>query len=139
MNEQEPKENINNKKVSKILNRTLKDYIDYVIDIVDGNSNDWFKIKMLIINTFNPQYRSLFSRRHYSTKKHILNDFDREVITYWEKKTGVTLFIDPKKLHPEDWVQKPKTWRLQQINEERAKQKRLREAARNAGGEGTNE
>jgi len=103
--------------------KKLKKLIDYTIEYVGDSSNDWFRIKMEIINVFPPKYRSLFSRRHYSTKKHILNSFDEEVIKYWEKRTGVKLWIDPEKLHPTDWVSKPKGWRLVEINEERKRRK----------------
>jgi len=96
----------------------LKKLIDYTI-LYASDTNDWFKIKMEIINNFPPKQRSLFSRRHYSTKKHILNSFDWEVIKYWENKTGKKLWIDPKKLHPENWIHKPRGWRLVEINEQR--------------------
>ena len=101
----------------------LQEHIDYVIEYVGDSSNDWFVIKMEIINRFPPKERSRFSRRHYSTKKHILNSFDYEVINYWKKKTGVDLWIDPNKLHPEDWIQRPKGWGLIAINEERRRKK----------------
>ena len=99
----------------------LKILIDYTISYVGDATNDWFRIKMEIINNFPPKYRKLFSRRHYSTKKHILNSFDKEVINYWKEKTGIVLWVDPEKLHPENWVQRPKGWRLIEINEQRKK------------------
>jgi len=99
--------------------KELKEIIDYVVDYVDGSTCDWFTIKMQIINMFPPKERSRFSRRHYSTKKHILNSFDKAVINYWEKQTGTTLWIDPEKLHPEDWVQRPHGWKLFEFNEKR--------------------
>lgn len=102
----------------------LRDIIDYTIEFVDGASNNWFRIKSHIANQFPSKERSRFSRRHYSTKKHILNSFDREVIKYWETKTGTKLWIDPEKLHPEDWEQKPRGWRLFEINDERRQLKK---------------
>ena len=99
----------------------LKEIIDYTIEFVDGSSNDWFRIKSHIINQFPPKERSRFSRRHFSTKKHILNSFDKEVIKYWEEKTGTELWINPKKLHPENWEQKPHGWALIRFNNERKK------------------
>lgn len=101
----------------------LKEIIDYVIDYVGNSSNDWFSIKKELVNLFPPKERSRFSRRHYSTKKHLINDFDREVIKYWEQKTGNKLFIDESKLHPNTWQRKPKGWGLVEINEKRRKQK----------------
>lgn len=97
----------------------MKKLIDYTILYVADTTNDWFKIKMEIINNFPPKWRGRFSRRHYSTKKHILNSFDWEIINYWEEKTGEKIFIDPNKLHPEDWKPKPRGWKLVEINEQR--------------------
>lgn len=108
-----------------MLTDDLKNLIDYVINYVGNSSNDWFTIKRELVNVFPPKKRSLFSRRHFSTKKHTLNDFDYEVIAYWEKKTGNKLVIDEKKLHPKNWKRKPKGWGLQKYNRERA-QKLLR-------------
>ena len=99
----------------------LLESIDYVIDYVGNSSIDWFKIKLEIINRFPPKERSRFSRRHHSTKKHILNEFDKKVIKYWQHKTGNVLWIDPNKLHPADWVRRPHGWGLFSINEERRK------------------
>jgi hypothetical protein len=61
----------------------LKELIDYVIDYVGDVSDDWFTIKKELVNNFPPRERSRFSRRHFSTKKHILNEFDYAVIDYW--------------------------------------------------------
>ena len=101
----------------------LQERIDYVIAYVDGSSNDWFRIKMEIINQFPPKERSRFSRRHYSSRKHILNSFDRAVINYWETKTSSTLWLNPEKLHPDDWTHRPHGWKLNEINEERRQQR----------------
>lgn len=101
----------------------LKEIIDYVIDYASESSNDWFLIKKELVNLFPPKERSRFSRRHYSTKKQLINEFDREVIAYWEKETGQKLFIDESKLHPSSWKQRPKGWGLAAYNERRRKQK----------------
>jgi len=104
--------------------KKLRNIIDYTTTYVGKSSKDWFRIKAEIINQFPPKERSRFSRRHYSTKKHILNSFDKEVIEYWESKVGVELWIDPKKLHPENWEQKPHGWALIKLNNERSKNKK---------------
>jgi hypothetical protein len=106
-----------------MLSEKQKKLIYDVIHIVGESSNDWFEIKNQIIFIMPPNERKNFSRRHYSTKKHILNDFDRAVINFWEKETGVKLFIDPEKLHPDDWGRKPRGWALAEINETRKKEK----------------
>ncbi len=97
----------------------LKKLIDYVIDYVGASTNDWFIIKKELVNLFPPKERSRFSRRHYSTKKHILNEFDYLVIGYWEKKVGTKLIVDEKKLHPKNWAPKMRGWGLKEFNEKR--------------------
>jgi hypothetical protein len=86
-----------------MLSEYHKERIKWVAGYIMTSSNDWFAIKMQIINSMNPKNRVWFSRRHHSTKKHILNDFDREVIAYWKELTGVDLWINPSKLHDPNW------------------------------------
>jgi hypothetical protein len=104
-----------------MLSDKIKNIIKDTIEFVNSRTNDWFIIKTLIVNQTPPKERSNFSRRHYSTKKHIINSFDREVITYWKEQTGVSLWIDPNKLHPEDWTRHRRGWGLKKYNAERQK------------------
>ena len=97
----------------------LKEIIDYVMEYVDGNSDEWFDIKKELLKLSPPKERSRFSRRHYSTKKHFINDFEREIMQYWEDSTGVELKIDESRLHPESWVKKPPGWGLAEFNKNR--------------------
>jgi hypothetical protein len=97
----------------------LKEKIDLAIEFVDGTSTDWFRIKPVLINMFPLTDRTRFSRRHYSTKKQILNLFDKAVINYWKEKTGVELWINPEKLHNPSWKRNPAGWGLFAINKER--------------------
>lgn len=112
-----------------MIDQNLRYIIDYVFEYVDSSSNDWFRIKQEIINNFPPKSRSLFSRRHKATRKHILNSFDREVITYWESKSGSKLWVDPDKLHPADWVWRPSGWKIREINEQRKQQAKAKKTS----------
>ena len=105
-----------------MISEEQKRLIDYAISYIGDSTDDWFRIKMEIINRFPPKDRKLFSRRHYSSKKHILNSFDKEIIRYWEKKAGVVLWIDPDKLHPVNWNPRPRGWGLKEFNEKRKRQ-----------------
>jgi len=97
--------------------------IDEVIEYVGNTTSDYLIVKRQLINIFPVPFRSLFSARHPKTKKHILNDFDKAVIAYWEKQTGVRLQMDPSKLHDPEWQHKPKGWSLILVNEERRKRR----------------
>lgn len=107
-----------------MLEEDIKELIDYVTEYVEDTSDDWFRIKVQLVNLFPPKKRSLFSRRHYSTKKHFINDFEKEVMKYWHKKTGIKLKIDKKKLHNPKWKQKPRGWALVKINKKRKREKK---------------
>lgn len=102
--------------------KDIKDNIDYVIKYAGDVADDWFEVKKQILSITDPKRRSLFSRRHYSTKKHILNDFDYKVIEYWQLKTGVKLKIDESKLHPKDWIRRPRGWGLKKYYADKRKQ-----------------
>lgn len=97
--------------------------IDEVIGYVGDTTTDYLLVKRQLINTFPTSSRSLFSARHHSTKKHILNDFDRAVMGYWLEQTGRQLEIEPGKLHNPEWEQKKKGWALKLLNEERKQQR----------------
>ena len=101
--------------------------IDEVIGYVGSSTSDYLIVKRQLINNFPTSSRSLFSARHHSTKKHILNDFDEAVIAYWEERTGVRLQMDPGKLHNPDWEHKKKGWALTLLNEERQKRRNEQE------------
>jgi hypothetical protein len=111
----------------------LIDYIDYTISFIDNNSSDWLIIRKELIKILPPELRSLFKRRHYSSKLTQLVDLDYKVISYWEEKTGTSLFIDKTKLHPEStWNKNPKGWGLKEINRERHERARNKKASEQA-------
>lgn len=100
----------------------LKQIIDYAADYIEDSTADWFRVKAEIARLFPPKDRSLFTRRHYSTKKHTINDFEREVMVYWLEKTGVRLEIDASKLHDPNWIQRPKGHGLATYNARRKRE-----------------
>jgi len=63
----------------------------YVSDI-----DDWIIIKKELLKQLPPKLRMLFSRRDEKTKKHSLNMFEKEIIDYWKRLTGITLIIKDK-------------------------------------------
>lgn len=116
-------EYIDNK--NEILPKRIKQVIEESIFIVNNTTNDWVTIKKLIIKQIRPKDRSLFSRRHESTRKQLINDFEKEIIKYWFYRTGVELWINPDKFHPENWIWRPVGWKIREINEERAKKRSI--------------
>lgn len=94
-----------------------KKIIQDAIHIVGDTTKDWFAIKLQIIYLFPAKERKNFSRRHYSSKKHTINDFDKQVMDFWEKESGIKLEIDESKLHPKDWNPNKKGWGLKKYND----------------------
>lgn len=102
-----------------ILSQNQKDRIIYVSSFVQNTTDDWVRVKTEIVKLFPPKERKLFTRRHYSTKKHSINDFEKEVIKFWKSQTGIELVLAEEDKHPEDWIRRPSGWGLQIINEQR--------------------
>ena len=98
---------------------SLQQRILYVVSYVGDSTDDWIVVKSEIVRSFPPKERKLFSKRHMTTKKQILNDFDRAVMKYWKEQTGVEPILYDKDKHPEDWEWKPHGWGLIEINEQR--------------------
>ena len=61
--------------------------------------NDWLVVKKYILKYLNPKLRTVFSKRNSKTKKHILNDFEVELIDFYEKKFKTRLMLDENKKH----------------------------------------
>lgn len=92
--------------------------INYVMQYAN-QTNNWLAVKKEIMWLLNNDYRNYFSRRHYVTKKHILNDFEKLVIEYWKSETGIELKIPDNQIHNTEWIQRDRGWGLQRLNEER--------------------
>jgi hypothetical protein len=75
------------------------DKIHFVASYIGDSTDDWLTIKQQIVISLPWKHRSLFSRRHEQSKKQVINDFEKEVMEEWEKKTGVCPAIDSAKLH----------------------------------------
>ena len=93
----------------------IKDVINYVMEYARETSN-WLSVKKEIMWLLPTSKRKLFSRRHYSTKKHSLNEFELQILRYWAKQTGVTLTIPPELQHDSSWVRHRRGWGLKKYN-----------------------
>ena len=107
----------------KLLTEELREVVDYVFDYTLEHSSDYLRIRKEIIYCLKPKLRSKFQRRHKSTRKVVLNDFDQEIIDYAEQTRDVDLFIDESKLHPKDWVYTPYGENAKRYYEQRRKEK----------------
>lgn len=94
--------------------------INYVMQYAN-ESEDWLAVKKEILWLLTNEYRHYFSRRHYSTKKHSLNDFEKLVIEYWKAETGKDLKISDNFIHNPEWVRHRRGWGLKKYNKERQK------------------
>lgn len=96
----------------------ILDTVDYVMQYAAGSTN-WLAVKKEILWMIPVPYRKLFSRRHYSTKKHSINDFEKDIIAYWYENTGDVLVIPEDKIHNAQWVRHRSGWGLKKFNKER--------------------
>ena len=100
------------------LSQHVQEVIDYVAEYATS-TNNWLTVKKEILWLLSVKERSEFSRRHYSTKKHSLNDFEKQIIIYWKTSTGVDLTIPDNLLHNPSWVRHRRGWGLKRFNKER--------------------
>ena len=56
-----------------------------------GGCDDWVTIKKEIMKGLNPSLRKNFSTRDPKTKEQSLNNFERDIISYYKDLTGVAL------------------------------------------------
>jgi len=103
--------------------------INYVMQYANESEN-WLAVKKEIMWLLRNEYRHYFSRRHYATKKHSLNDFEKLVIEYWKSETGKELILTDNVIHNPEWVRHRRGWGLKKYNRERQKNalKRKKEA-----------
>jgi len=94
-----------------------KEHIDYIIAVVDNNSDQWITIKHLLQRYMPIPLRRFLTAEDYSTKKQKPNDFEYAVMNYWKQKTGTSLIIPEHKMHPDNHVYRPRGWKLAVINE----------------------
>lgn len=93
--------------------------LEYVSKYVGTETNDWIRVKKELLNTISPKLRSHFSRRHKTSKKHFLNDFEKELIKIWYGLTGVQLKIEDSRLHQASDERPPRYWALMELNKQR--------------------
>jgi hypothetical protein len=103
----------------------LSDYMKEKLKLLSTlmtNQNDWFEIKNAIFYMISNEERKKFSKRHKSTKKLFISDYDLLVIKYIESLTGKTLYINEERLHRSDeWTHKSHGWAVREANEKRWK------------------
>jgi hypothetical protein len=97
----------------------MKSRIQFVADYVGNDCCDWVRIKREILNSLENDERHLFSKRHNSSKKQVINTYDQEVIYYWKSITGQDLVVVNDMLHDPNHLFKKKGWGIQEYNKRR--------------------
>lgn len=101
------------------LPENLKNRVRYVARYVLDSTDDWFTVKKELLQVLAPRDRALLSRRHKTSKKHFINDLERDLMIFWERLTSVRLKIDPEKLHTPLDERPPRYWALMELNKQR--------------------
>lgn len=70
----------------------IREQVDFVASYV-GDCDDWVTVKKQIMLNLTPSLRKNFSTRNPKTKEQWLNDFEKDLITYYKEKTGVILVL----------------------------------------------
>ena len=83
--------------MSDIIEEKTKELALEIGEVYKGN--DWLVVKKYILKYLNPKFRVVFSKRNIKTKKHSLNNFEIELIDFYENKFNVRLVLDEDKQH----------------------------------------
>jgi len=70
----------------------ILDQLRFVMTYV-GDNDDWVTVKKQILLGIPSSLRKNFSTRDSKTKEQWLNDFEQELINYYEQLTGVRLKV----------------------------------------------
>lgn len=101
------------------LEKDICDKIHFVSRYVGTETEDWFAVKKEIFLTLNPKQRGLLSRRHKTSKKFYVNEFEMEIMKFWEGITGIKLKIDATLLHKASDERPGRYWALMELNKQR--------------------
>jgi hypothetical protein len=63
--------------------------------------NDWLIVKKFLLKYLHPDIRKQFTTRHYTSKKHSLNNFEKQVINYYYNIHNIRLELYEKDKHKE--------------------------------------
>lgn len=66
--------------------------INFVASYVD-DCDDWVTVKKEVMRGIPSTLRKNFSTRDPKTKEQWLNDFEKELISYYKKATGINLVV----------------------------------------------
>ena len=73
-----------------IIDDRILEQLEFVAGYVQ-ECDDWIEVKKQIMRGVPSNLRKLFSTRDPVTKEQSLNDFEKQLISIWYKKTGVKL------------------------------------------------
>ena len=69
-----------------MIDKRIKEELDIIYSCVRGTSYDWIQVKKILIRSLPSDLRKGFSRRDEKTKVPNINDYELEIIEYWNDK-----------------------------------------------------
>lgn len=75
--------------------REIEDIMFEIGDVYEGN--DWLVVKKYILRYSHPTLRKNFSTRHIKTKKHVINEYEQNLIDKYYQKYKIKLVLDEEK------------------------------------------
>ena len=88
-------ENIKSEHKEKII-----ELIEELLEV--WSENNWLTIKKYIVRYSHPDIRKYFSTRHHYTKKHTLNDFEKDLIDFCKKEYNIEFVLRKEDTHHEE-------------------------------------
>lgn len=75
--------------------REIEEIMYEIGDVYKGD--DWLIVKKYMLKYSHPNLRKNFSTRHFKTKKHIINDYEQNLIDKYYQKYKIKLVLDEEK------------------------------------------
>ena len=79
--------------------REILDIMSEIGEVYEGN--DWLVVKKYLLRYSHPSLRKNFSTRHIKTKKHVINEYEQNLIDKYYQLYNTKLVLDEEKRHKE--------------------------------------
>jgi len=81
-------------------NNIDKEILDLIEDLFEFyKDDDWLTVKKFLCRYLRPDLRKKFSTRNQKSKKHLLNNFEKLIISYCKNKYNRNLILKKEDTH----------------------------------------
>jgi hypothetical protein len=82
------------------MNKKIIELLEDLNEYYKGNN--WLIVKKFLLKFLHPDVRKNFTTRNQKTKKHTLNNFEKEIIIYYYDRFDIRLELYEKDIHKKE-------------------------------------